>query len=81
MVCWGLSFGLSGLVWSGLAGLVWLYSCLDEELLLVLFCLFARSFRAVCCIQYSFCLVFVLLILNLTLKTLSYLLAVLIDNS
>lgn len=48
------------LVWSGL---VWLYSRLGEELLLVLFCLFVRSIRAVCCIQYtvysiqySFCL-------------------------
>lgn len=53
---------LAGLVWSGWSG--WLYSRLREELLLVLFCLFVCSFRAVYSIQYSFCLVFALLILT-----------------
>lgn len=44
---------LVGLVWSGL---VWLYSRLREELLLVLFCsvcLFVRSIRAVCCMLHA----------------------------
>lgn len=56
----GLFFALDGLlealvwvVWSGLVwfGLVWLYSCLGEELLLVLFlsgCLFVS-----CCMLYT----------------------------
>lgn len=51
MVCERLLFGLSG--WSGLVWSSWLYSRLGEELLLVLFRLFVRSFRAVCCIQYT----------------------------
>lgn len=41
------------LVWSGLAGLVWLYSCLDEELLLVLFC--SVYLIVSCCILYAVC--------------------------
>lgn len=48
---------LEALVWfvclAGLAGLVWLYSRLGEELLLVLFCLFVRSIRTVCCMLYT----------------------------
>lgn len=87
MVCKRFSFGLSG--WSGLVWLVWsgwfgwLYSRLGEELLLVLFCLFDRSFRAVCCIQYTVLVLSCLCAfdVNLRWETLSYLLAVLIDNN
>lgn len=39
---------LAGLVWSG-----WMYFRLGEELLLVLFCLFVRSFRAVYCMLHA----------------------------
>lgn len=60
MVCERLLFGLSG--WFGLAGLVWsgLRCTLDcrRRYYSFCFCLVVRSFRAVCCIQYSFRLVF-----------------------
>lgn len=49
MVCWRLSFGLSG--WSGLVWSGWLYSRLGEELLLVLFCSVC-SFVS-CCMLYT----------------------------
>lgn len=55
MVCWRLLFGLSGwsgLVWFGCT-LVWGRSCYS-----FCFYLVVCSFRTVCCIQYSFCLVF-----------------------
>lgn len=58
MVCERLLFGLSGwfgLVWSGWSG--WLYSCLGEELLLVLFCSVCLLVRfvlyAVCCMLHA----------------------------
>lgn len=62
---------LASLVWSGWSGLVWLYSCLGEELPpTTRSVLSVRSFVSyyiqytVYSIQYSFCLVFALLILT-----------------
>lgn len=47
---------LAGLVWSGWSGLVWLAVLSSVGGVVtrsVLFCLFVRSFRAVCCILYT----------------------------
>lgn len=87
----GLFFALDGLlealvwvVWSGLvwSGLAVLSSGGGVTTRSVSVCLVVCSFRTVCCIQYSFCLVFArFLVLNLRWETLNYLLAVLIDNN